>query len=280
MNIQLHHKLWSRLELRGPLVMKTALHIGTGDNADNHDAVILRSVAGEVLIPGSSLKGVLRHRAESLAHLLNIDVCHLKQVKDGGRHSCLSTHKNGSERIQNASAGGDDELAAFVAKNLCLACRLFGGASWRSKVAFSDASMSMGESIVERRDGVGIDRDSRRASSQVLFGLEVVPAQTEFGFHLVAENLDETEKQLLAMALLELVNGHIGIGGKTSRGLGRVVLDGQRSTLLLSDFTKPADIRAFFSVAGAAPGELALTDWLETQCQKAIYRNEGGSEHV
>jgi hypothetical protein len=76
-------------------------------------------------------------------------------------------------------------------------------------------------SLIEVRDGVGIDRDSGTAAEGVKFDYEVVPSLTVFRLYLTAENLESQHVALLGLGLLEMMNGAVPLGGKSTRGLGR-----------------------------------------------------------
>ncbi len=269
--MKLHDTLTSRIEVEGTLITDTGLHIGSGER-EGTDASILRSLHGWPYIPGSSLKGVLRARVESVAHLLGHKPCFLcksEQEKSGqenemASNTCLSLQKKGPEQIQKKAkkcADSPEELEDFLVKNLCVTCRLFGGASWRSRLCFADLHPLDGDLPIERRDGVGIDRDSRRAVDNVKYGFQVVPPLTRFRFRLTAENLDPGERQLLAVALSELANGHVTLGGKTSRGLGSCHLDVAQTNVAETDFSDRKAFLRFFSQPGSEATQ-PLDTWL------------------
>lgn len=226
----LHHRIQNRLEITGNLTLKTAVHVGGSTNEGRGLSKVIKDIFERPFLPGSSMKGVLRSRVEALAHLVlpHDAVCYQEKVKDES-HSCLSAQKGGIRKLQNElkdTQKSEAQILAFIQKHLCPACQLFGGASWRSKVSLDDlhpiANMVF---PLENRDGVGIDRDTRQAAPSVKYQYEAVPAGAQFGFRLVAENLGEADMALLSVGILDLLTGHFSIGGKTSRGLGEVILE-------------------------------------------------------
>jgi len=193
------------------LTCRTGLHIGAGKSADlaGSDLPVLRDAAGRPLVPGSSLRGVLRAGIESFCESLGLN------------------------RAFPCSAGDADLPRELVDgwNRLKLVDRLFGavadkkdGFSYGSRLQISDARCPEAV-IVELRDGVGIDRDRRTAAQGVKFDLEVVPAGTRFQGQIRCKNPDDHELGLLAQALWMLDTGICLLGGKSSRGLGWVQVE-------------------------------------------------------
>jgi len=274
--MKLHNHLENRTEITGIVVLETAIHIGTSQQVGRSDAPVIRTQFGDAFIPGASLKGSLRSKVESLAHVLSDEtwVCFLKNETDeSGRHQCLSPQRTGASEIQKkAKDASNEELAAYLEQNLCASCQLFGGASWRSKVLLDDLHLEKGYKFpTELRDGVGIDRDSHKAVNHVKYNFEAVPAGSRFKFRLIAENLGDRDWALLAMGLLEMVNGHLTLGGKTTRGLGSTRLE--NLAIKTSDFTKKKEILSYFSAKPVAP----ISDpkeWLLKQLENYLQEGE------
>jgi CRISPR/Cas system CSM-associated protein Csm3 (group 7 of RAMP superfamily) len=147
---------------------------------------------------------------------------------------------------------------AVMDEKLCAVCKLFGSTVLAGKVQVDDLPLEkhfqpLAHSLTEVRDGVAIDRDTGTAVDQRKFDYEVVPSLTAFRLYLTAENLAPQDEAVLALGLLEMVNGAVPIGGKTTRGLGRCRLlveslyyfDFSRCTPLDSEillqFLKPPD---------------------------------------
>ncbi|MGK5092855.1 CRISPR-associated RAMP protein Csx7 [Deltaproteobacteria bacterium TL4] len=239
----LHHQLKNRTEISAHVVLDTALHMGTSHQVSHLDSPVIRSSFGRCFIPGASLKGALRSRVEALAHTLNLPVCFLEKQNS----LCLSGDPKGATHIQEkAESSTPTELSQYLEQNLCPACLLFGGSSWRSRVLFDDLHLLIGYSFpTELRDGVGIDRDSKTAVDSVKYDFEAVPAGSRFELKLMAENMSPKDWALLAIGLLELLNGHLALGGKTSRGLGSLHLENLRIAPI--DFSDKKSLLLFFS---------------------------------
>lgn len=209
-----HHAAFERLvrfDVR--ITCRTGLHIGAGKSPDlaGSDLPVLRDASGRPLIPGSSLRGVLRAGLESLCRSLSLDAARPAAAP--------------------AAAGVPEELAALTQlwDRLCLIERLFGRvpkdrkdlSAYGSRLQISDALCA--ETVaVELRDGVAIDRETRTAAGSAKFDLEVVPAGTAFQGSIRLKNPADYEVGLLAQALWMLDAGILLLGGKTARGLGWV----------------------------------------------------------
>ncbi|MEA2600056.1 MAG: hypothetical protein QOF89_1048 [Acidobacteriota bacterium] len=191
------------------LTCRTGLHIGAGKSADlsGSDLPVLRDAAGRPLVPGSSLRGILRSGVEAICLSLGLD--EVRSLADS----------------ESSDSSGD---FAKRWREMTLVERLFGrvaekrGAfSYGSRLQISDAVVKK-DVAVELRDGVGIDRETRTAGTGVKFDLEVVPAGTSFEGRIRFKNPADHEIGLLAQALWMLDAGGLLLGGKSARGLGWV----------------------------------------------------------
>ena len=266
-------RLTGRLSLQGTLVMDTGLHIGSGEEAGAIDAGVMLDAAGRPFIPGSSLKGVLRSEAERFAPVLGMTACGL--FTDSGV-ACLSTNREAERQFREKSRKDGVDMSALAAQ-VCDACKLFGGTVIASRVLFSDLSLVTDYPVaVERRDGVGIDRDTGTAAKSIKYDFQVVPSETRFALRLQAENLDPTSRALLAVVLLELVRGNLSIGGKRSRGLGRCHIENLVVRDARFDGAKPAEALLAY-LADPKSGELK-GDAAEKQL--VTWVREGVSSHA
>lgn len=223
-----HHKrLHNRYEFRGMVAMGTALHVGTGQVSHATDAGVVRDFQGRPFIPGSSLKGAVRSAVERRAEWLRLRSCRLEK----GYDDCLTTNKRPESQVggrpwrQREAADRLSEMET----GLCDVCKLFGSTVFGGKVQVDDLALAdpfeaLASQLVEVRDGVGIDRDTGTAADGSKFDYEVVPSLTAFQFYLTAENLTEADAALLSLGLLEMMNGRVPLGGKSTRGLGRCSL--------------------------------------------------------
>lgn len=224
-----------RLRLEGVLLTRTALHIGAGGSGDalGTDSPVVRTAAGAPYIPGSSLKGVLRSAAEALLRggpfqetRLRYWTCDVVAGRDSVCVSHERVEKLREEIAQRARTEsrepGRRELAEAVWAESCAICRLFGSLALASRVRFADLPVRGEVPLFEMRNGVGIDRDKELAAPGVLYDFEAVPPETAFELRVTVDNPTDEEVGLLLYLFGELDAGHLALGGKTSRGLGRV----------------------------------------------------------
>lgn len=182
------------------------------------------SDVGEPYLPGSSLKGVLRSHAERLSRTFapNARVCdpHWHEPPRG----------SGSDRVQfcgDRLRPRDKENAPPLESHVlyqrsCPICRTFGCTTYRGRLSIGDAYLRPNERpVMERRDGVGIDRFSGGASHGVKFEMEVLTSG-KFLTRMRIENFEDWQLGLLALLTRDLEDKFISIGHSTTRGLGRL----------------------------------------------------------
>jgi CRISPR/Cas system CSM-associated protein Csm3 (group 7 of RAMP superfamily) len=82
--------------------------------------------------------------------------------------------------------------------------------------------------LIQVRDGVSINRDTLTAESRRKFDFEVVPPGVRFVLSLVLDNPEDHEIGLLLRAIALFDEGFAFLGGKSSRGTGRVSISVQQ----------------------------------------------------
>lgn len=209
---RLHSRLERVVLFDLALTCRTGLHIGAGKSTGlvGSDLPVLRDAAGRPLVPGSSLRGVLRSGIESFCAPLGLagDAVGPEVPKEGGDLAALWHGLTLAERLFGTAADKP------------------GGFSYASRLQISDAIAAGEETVaVELRDGVGIDRDNRTAAQGVKYDLEVVPAGTRFQATVRFKNPADFEIGLLAQALWMLDSGLLLLGGKSARGLGWMAVE-------------------------------------------------------
>ena len=216
--------LENRYRARGVLFADTALRVGTKlAAASMTDNPIVRDAWGRPFLPGSTLKGAVRMAVERLVPTLNLPGVRSCGMAAGSRIDCVSVQEG---RRREAQELADGALAEFLSEHTCTTCRLFGSPVQAGRVFFADLAAEPGwDAPAELRDGAPIDRDTERAYERRRFDYEVVAAGTPFRCEIAAENLSDAELGLLALGVLELVHGHVVLGGGKSRGLGRCHLE-------------------------------------------------------
>lgn len=215
------HQLSERIALRGQIITRTGLRVGSGGGGamDATDLPVLRDGDGAPMIPGGSLKGVLRSTLEALVRAA--------ANKEVGLWACdplaeeqqtCGYHKSGARKDVDTS-------------NHCALCRLFGSRVLASHVRITDALLNLSEEEresgivpVEIRDGVAIDRDLRRVYGGQKYDFEVVSPGAMFNLEIFIENPQPWLMGLLVIGLDQISDGFTALGGFSSRGLGRVEL--------------------------------------------------------
>lgn len=193
------------------LVVETALSVGAGGSGGVlADKAIVRNRMNQLVLPGSHLKGRLRHACEAIARAQNIAVC----VSPRAETMCPQWDR--------------------VEKPPCPICTVFGSPAWPSPLQFGD--LLYGEPMIEDntvqpldqepfiRPGASINRRRRTVEEQRLFFIETSPPGAQAHFYgpeaitgwLVDDQRAAAQVKLL-LAGLELIRNW---GGGKSRGLG------------------------------------------------------------
>jgi len=207
-------RIKNRYILKGKVVLDTALHIGSGQSSFETDALAIKDAYGKPYVPGSSFKGVLRSTVERIVpNIPSLKTCSLVDGAD-----CATVNKEKTDQFK-ARLNGKEEGDPLAL--ICDTCKLFGSTVIASKIKIPDLYVSEPYiELFEKRDGVGIDRDTETAAEGAKFDYEVVPSQTEFKFEMIGENLYKQDKFLLALGLREMQSRRVSLGGNISRGLG------------------------------------------------------------
>lgn len=258
-----------RYFFRGTIHFLTAFHVGApGGIKQRVDNPVLTDVYGNPVIPGSSLKGLIRSCAECSAEILGLKACGLF-YKTENKTDCATTRTEEEktelrEMLKEKESGKKinendttEDVLSFLKGELCDTCWLFGSHYHASRVRFPDPSL-ISESwtnTLDRRDGVGIDRDSGLAVDGVKYDFETVPAGVRYAFEAEGEDLDEKDLALLGASLLEMTNGSLSLGGKKSRGLGRFRLEDLEAAIV--DLNSKEDFLHFLA------GDKEKFHWIE-----------------
>jgi CRISPR-associated protein Csm3 len=193
-------KLENRALLEYSITTQSDLHIGghTTIQPAEVDNPVIKNSEGYPIIPGSSLKGVLRTEAEKLLKGLDITICDI---------------------FDNKSRGGC---------NVCPVCLLFGGKELASSIRIKDATAKNKKTFI--RDSVAIDRKARKAKNGSKYDIEVVPKRTDFTGMITIENTGisaaDCAKLGALLSIVDFFNACNGsIGHAASRGYGQVTIE-------------------------------------------------------
>ncbi len=189
------------------------LHIGGHNSIEpaEVDIPVLKDLKGHPIIPGSSLKGVLRTELERLlGSVENISVCDIFGADRGG---C----------------------------NKCPVCEVFGGKDLAASIRIHDSVTDSKKTLI--RDSVAIDRQKRKARDGGKYDIEVVPRGTVFDGKATIENPVLKSEYKLAklgvfLSLVDFFNACSGsIGHAVSRGFGEVeIVVGKVSVITAEDY--------------------------------------------
>jgi len=249
-----HGVLLRRLVADVVLVAVDPIRVGSGLREDN--VLRIQYIGERPVIPGSSIKGVLRSVAERVAASAGVRVCRPVPVDQ----SCMRTRTvNGltleefvRERLRIDRAG----VLAAIWRELCIACKIFGAASYASHVLVSDGEVTDASTVV--RPHVAISRQF--GTVQNFFQVEALGPGTRIRFRLVGNNLPNYATWLLLRALIELDDGRAKLGGFKSRGYGRVRVEWNSTRLVFEGYGKALDeCDEDVDVSGSYTGQGART---------------------
>jgi CRISPR/Cas system CSM-associated protein Csm3 (group 7 of RAMP superfamily) len=189
----------SRLLISGKLIASGPLQVGgVGGNGDV-DLALAKNGQGKLSVPGTSLAGPVR------AWMLD-------QV-DGNASDPRKEWQKLIDNIWGFQKAGEDGREPE------------GRASF---VIVEDGVVTLPAGVlVERRDGVGIDRVRGAAAEHVKYDREVLPSGSEITFEITVELVkkDDPARDLILAALQALQRGEIRFGASKTRGLGKVILN-------------------------------------------------------
>lgn len=187
------------------------------------------------LLPGASLKGVLRSQAERVARtlathavwngckpegrtaafLLRCPACSpLVANIDKPLTSC-DTLLQDCKVLRTTDEADDDHL--------CLACRLFGSTRRGSRLRVEDAIL-LGKPIYKPQDFLAIDRFTGGGAEKFKFDALTL-WQPRFKTHLFLENPEPWELGWLLLTLRDVQDGLATLGFGASKGFGQVHAD-------------------------------------------------------
>lgn len=228
----LHLELW--LRLRSPLAARAPVDVAAASSHDNRpfavEAVREGAPVRAVGYPSSSLKGLLRQRAEYLAATRGLPAPDPWDTSGSGDHPVLRAfgHAPGG-RDADATPGAAGRIRC---SDLLASDRDPADAgpqpSWSSQPAEAHP-------LVMVRDRVAVDRLAGSTYTSAKFDDTVVRdgawlTGTITVVPHLGEPLDDLDLALVAAALRDLATERIGLGGSSHSGYGDVELVGGRIT--------------------------------------------------
>ena len=198
------------------------------------DKVVVRNGLGEYILPGSQLRGVLRHACERLLRAMDMPVCR------GPQPVAMCPHydeQEGEPKIREIP----DPLEASRKVRQCALCAIFGSPYFSSPLQFHDLisdnpfrggsttpytspqDARLGEGTV--RPMVSMNRRRQVAEAQRLFFIETTPAQPQFSLSNESAVVGNLETVAQAKLLLAGFRTLTALGGSRSRGFGWIEVD-------------------------------------------------------
>lgn len=224
------------------LYLEGSLHVSSGTGITGLlDNAIYRTASNEISIPGSSIKGKLRHHVEQLVRICKIPFCGHSRQKSFCKPKTQEDEKNST----------------------CIICRLFGSPWQEAGLFYSDAQLStelqkfisQNEEINSQnstflpnsdfqtsiRSRIRLDRKFGQCEQGALFSFEEADRNLFFNGTITGSLLSKTietgSMPLEVLALLMAIKLCTSIGGKQTIGLGRckiqltgLTLDGENKT--------------------------------------------------
>ncbi|MBI3797550.1 MAG: hypothetical protein HY268_11375 [Deltaproteobacteria bacterium] len=193
-----------------------SVHTGLGDSV--HDNLVIRE-GGEdsrPIIPGSSIKGVVRSLVESILAQAGKQIC--------VPFPCSPTERRAG-RIEHIPIAPRLTPCDWRNAQPCHACQLFGNTQQRSRVTFHDAKtiLSAEEVTTLTRRHVAIDREKGTQFGGALMAVEAVPGdELEFVSLVTLINPDPWMVGAVRETLPLL--RHAGVGARKSRGYGDLIV--------------------------------------------------------
>ncbi|WP_424406029.1 type III-A CRISPR-associated RAMP protein Csm3 [Pasteurella sp. PK-2025] len=210
-------KLTNIIEIKAKLVLKTGLHIGSGDSEMHiggiDNAVIKHPLTHSPYIPGSSLKGKIRSLLEWRSGEVKSQPLNLKNLQDAKDPSAVKNILS-LFGVTGDSQNDEEKLAEIGVSRLAFwDCNL--NEKWERKVKEDNLMLTEAktENMINRINSLA---EHPRQT-------ERVPAGAEFDFKLTMRQFEGDSDALLelilkGLRLLELDS----LGGSGSRGYGKV----------------------------------------------------------
>lgn len=186
-----------RVEIGLTVTFETPPSVGAGGVTGTvADKVVTRDARGRFIIPGSQLKGKLRHACEQLLRSRGVDLCRPPRPDE------MCPHAEG-------------------VTSPCLLCAIFGSPAVRSRLRFHDLTAKAADLPDETlRAMVSLNRRRRTAEAGRLFLVETAPNLAGLRFEnaeAITGHLSADSHAHLLLAGLRLL---FAWGGGASRGLG------------------------------------------------------------
>lgn len=184
----------------------------------------VRESNGKYYIPGSTVKGCFRSRAEYIANFVNttIGACHLfsTDIDD----SSLANDLSCGSRFEIRKKGGRELTSKEVFRNACPICQTFGHNYLQSRLNFTDFYELDNSAKLKTQMHIAVDRATGGGIDGKLFKSPYL-VQGSFKGRISIENFQVWQVGLLGFLLQDLDDGLIRFGHNQSSGSGRMQID-------------------------------------------------------
>jgi CRISPR/Cas system CSM-associated protein Csm3 (group 7 of RAMP superfamily) len=279
---------WSlTLQAEGPFLTNDA----TSAAMSGFDHAPLLEQAGDwtnPVLPGSSLRGVIRSHAERIARTLvtnralaqegaegyflsHCPTCDPLRVGNGDAEleSCDSLLRHQKHVSENEEVGVDQ---------LCLACRLFGSTRRGSRLIVEDAPYCGDElPTYKMLDFLAIDRFTGGGAEGLKFDALAL-WRPSFRARIFLDNPQEWELGWLTLALRDLAEGWLRVGFGAAKGFGKVTVS--EGALRLASLKASQPTSGIFAVDELSFGDPALVEkqqrWVEAFNEQVSWQRPEG----
>ncbi len=218
-----------RVEIKLRVIFKTPFCVGSGAMADSlAHKPMLKDAHRLPILPGSTLKGRLRHECERI----------VRSLTDDDNAVCHGPAPHGMCPLDPARLGHQDRKA-------CPVCQVFGSPWLPSALRFSDLRWTLAEELADEplpvtdlRYGVSLRRARRVAEEDRLFTTETFAPtrETTYVGQVVGHFPDDDSERYWQVALvLAGLRAITSLGGGRSRGLGWCHIEAQAYDVLDGD---------------------------------------------
>lgn len=201
-------KLYNEAKITYQLKTLSPLYIKSGKNDSLNptgvdDSFLTLYKEGNLVpvLPGTSIKGVFRSRAEKIL-----------------TDSCDPLNNNCGKKVDKKH---DDGTARY--KKSCPVCKLFGSTALKSRILFGDAYPE-GDYKIGSRKSVAIDRITGSSKGSALFDFEYVE-DALFRGEIEIQNFFQWHIKVITHIFEQVNEGFVVFGGVTSKGFGQMKLE-------------------------------------------------------
>jgi CRISPR/Cas system CSM-associated protein Csm3 (group 7 of RAMP superfamily) len=206
------------------VTLRTPLCVGAAGSAGGFvDKTFQRNGSGAPIIPGSQIKGRLRHACEQVARAMGQPLCNAPYPAE----MCPDAPQVARLALEEFHLARLGHNRGVTEARQCIVCAVFGSPTYPSPLRFSDAVPDRGAAGADRlhpqiRPAVGLDRRRRVAADQLLFLTETVGAGAVFTAAIGGTWYDTpiTEVRRIISLLAAAAPQVTRWGGGSSRGLG------------------------------------------------------------